>query len=176
MPKRFIFLILAFVIAATLIDCQTTQILSVCDIVRKPEQWEGKVVSIKAAYDLGREPLAVQAYLTPIPPETCSYPTSKYVSSDEPPEIFLEYPDGHFLDAPPSGYRFREATLAKAWGELERLKKRNPRIQYAKITVDGFIALRKYNLREAQKDPIQPTHTFPPVILTIQSVLKVEMP
>jgi hypothetical protein len=158
-------------------------ILGACELIQHPDKWEGKVVAIRGALLLTQyeTPLfaGMDVFLVPAPPDSCGYSRSQYISPDEPPQILLDYPDYHFRKTP-AGASVDDSTFEWAVERLRTFRKYQPAARQAKVTVEGFVALRKYNKRELEqkirtgqakypRDPLPP-----PVILTLMAYRSVE--
>jgi hypothetical protein len=166
---------IALVVALPLVLCATTRELptiDVCELIHQPSRWEGKIIAVKGVLMSPHDGVAdMGVFLTPQQP--CRYSNSKYVDADEPAEVMLDYPDGHFLARPPSGFRLEQSSLARASERLKQIHKRSPSTRPI-VVVEAFVALRKYNLREVERDvkthqQMRPIRTAPPVILTVQA-------
>jgi hypothetical protein len=175
--------IAALALIAVLV-CSTTaspqQVLSVCDLIQHPDKWEDKIVTVKGALPVE---FAISTMLTgmlsPLPTEHCKYSNSKYISADEPPQIMLDMPDDHFRKSPPVGFVMNDASFIWAAEQLSKIPRLQSSPHQAIVTVEAYVTLRKYNLRELERDVAAkkmppPVHTLPPVILTLQSYRNVE--
>jgi hypothetical protein len=158
-------------------------VLSVCELIQHPDKWEGKIVSVKGAIPMGfiGEPSILQVPLRPQAKELCKYSDSTYVSADERPEVWLAIPDNHVRGNPPPLFAVNDSSFVYASNELRRIYKDHPSLFQVIVVVDGFVSLRKYNLRQFERDvkagkSPRPQHTFPPVILTVEAYRSVQIP
>ena len=83
------------------------------------------------------------------------------------------------LAHPPLGFVVNDVSFDWASDRLRRLRTPNPSAFRAIVVVEGFVQLRKYNLRQverevAEKKTRRPEHTFPPVVLYLQRYRSVE--
>jgi hypothetical protein len=150
------------------------RVLNVCQLIQHPDKWEGKAVTVKGALPIGfwSEPAIWEVPLVPLPNEPCNYTASKYISADERPEVWLALPDGHFRENPPPLFFVNDSTFARAAKKLRTIHKEHPYWRQAIVVIDGFVSLRKYNVRQVEREVKEkklrpPEHTFPPVILTV---------
>jgi hypothetical protein len=176
----------SLVVTATVVGSTTARplpVISACELIQHPQMWEGKVVSIKGAVVIlpYETPViaGMRVFLLPAAPDKCSYSDSKYINSDEQPQIMLDYPDYHFRKTP-AGASVDDSTFGWAVERLRSIRKEHPGARQAIVTVEGFVSLRKYNLRDLEqkiragqlrhpRDPLPP-----PVILTLQAYRSVD--
>src|SRR5262245_30920761 len=94
---------LGLLVATT--NAQRLPVISVCELIASPDKWAGKIVAVRGSMStlFNDAIVGMGVFLGPRPSDRCSYPDSKYISSDEPAQVMLDYPDGHFLNHPPTG-------------------------------------------------------------------------
>ena len=156
--------------------------LSVCELIRNPDKWESKIIAVKGTIAIPTDGVigGMGTFLVPLPTERCSYSDSRHVSADEAAAVMLDVPDYHFRRNPPLGFSLNEYSFTWAADRLRKMQSENPSARQATVIVDGFVSLRKYNLRQLEREVEEnnlrrPEHTFPPVIVTLQSYRSVEV-
>jgi hypothetical protein len=177
---------LGLAIAATVVFSGTASplpVISVCELIQHPDKWEGKIVTVRGAIPIrpSGEPSIDNISLFPLSSESCKYSDSKYISADEPAEVLLQIPDYHFRKNPPRSFAINDSAIFWASSQLGKIHKEYPSLRQAIVVVDGFISLRKINLRQRQREADankrgRPKDMLKPVILTVESYRSVEEP
>jgi hypothetical protein len=146
--------------------------LSVCDLFRDIDKWEGKIVTVKgrALFTESKEP--TMTLLVPELPERCSFR-----NTTESAEIQLDYSGSQEQGTEANrSFRYDASSVGRAHESLRALLRRNPSMKAAIVTVDGLVAVRKYRLSEIPPGPpgFVPVHIPKPVTLKVQSFRSVE--
>ena len=171
---KVVFLGAAYGVVPLPYPAQTRPVVTVCEVIRKPTKWENlhvRITGIARVSGFGRD--AVLAVMVPDSEQTCSYPSTKYSSPSEPPSIML-MDASSFQPNPPGGSKLDRQSFFRAYEKLRDLQKSNPSIRHVRLTVDGFVVLRKYKLTAEDSRIHHPTDAWTPVVLIVEAYNNIE--
>jgi hypothetical protein len=150
--------------------------VNICEVIKNPLKWQHKMILVDGFGTISQLGGPLLFSLVAIPPETCKYPDSEYSSSTEPARVLLEWPDNHFRENPPSGFKVDASFMVSAYQEMRKLRVREPYLSRVRATLSAYVLVRKYRLPVTPAGGRRPAHVPSPVVLIVESYKSVQLP
>ena len=134
----------------------------ICELARNPQKYEGKLVTIRGIVEL-ESPSEGELHLQEMTSDSCRNASSKKI------RVGIEYPDSHFLDKPPVGYKVDEDSFQRTSAMLKEAIAQGRAVKRLRATIRGVVQAGAATAKPVE-DGQRPHHRQYPVYIVIESI------